>query len=205
MCSPPFPPCRGRKRGPHGVAGLGAFHGDRAAEHVRVGEGDVADVVGGVVVADLVGGPVPALDAEVRARLDGDGGGCRAASGCGRVPSGRVVAHGHAWSTLKTTSGMGLSFVSGPGKRGEGSGKRAENSGNRAQGSGNRVCRGSAGGAGRGHLGDDARFVGAGLLGTQGASRGSGGAGEHRGGEDPAGLLAARCAGARPMSEVSSV
>ena len=50
------------------VAGLGALDLDGAAEHVGVGQVDVADVVGGVVVAELGVGPLAALDPELAAR-----------------------------------------------------------------------------------------------------------------------------------------
>jgi hypothetical protein len=52
------------------VAGLGAFHADRAAEVVHGGEVDVAHVVGGVVVLDEAAGPVVGLEHEVVAGLD---------------------------------------------------------------------------------------------------------------------------------------
>lgn len=88
------------------VAGFGAFHGDGAAEHVRVGEVDVADVVGGVVVPDLVVGPVPALDTELRAGPHGDGG---RDVGVPAVVAGHfLVTHGHGLVDTEDDFGHGL-------------------------------------------------------------------------------------------------
>ena len=56
------------------VAGFGALDGDRPGEHVGAGEVDVANVVGGVVVADLAVGPFAALDADRGAGPHGGGG-----------------------------------------------------------------------------------------------------------------------------------
>ena len=74
-----------------------------AAEHVRVGQVDVAYVVGGVVVADLAVGPVAALHTELVSGPHHGG------SGDVRVPpvvSGNVlVAHGLAVVDMKTTVG----------------------------------------------------------------------------------------------------
>src|SRR3979411_1770694 len=56
------------------VAGLGTLDVDRPGQHVRVGQVDVAHVVGGVVVTDLTVGPLAALDPDRLARADGDSG-----------------------------------------------------------------------------------------------------------------------------------
>lgn len=174
------------------VAGLGALHRDGAAEHVGVGEVDVTDVVGRVVVADLVVGPVPALDAEIRARLHGDG---RRDVGVPAVVAGDLlVSHGHGLVDAEDDFGHER-----PPEQGEsGLGQQ----GMPGVGGCSRTARG------RGHFADDARFVGAGLLGVQGAGQGGGGAGEHRGGEDPAGLVSARVARflgrARPIGRITS-
>src|SRR5258705_3508807 len=56
------------------VAGLGALDVDRPGQHVRVGQVDVAHVVGGVVVTDLAVGPLAALDPDRLARANGDSG-----------------------------------------------------------------------------------------------------------------------------------
>ncbi len=54
------------------VAGLGTFDVNRPGQHVRVGQVDVAYVVGGVVVTDLAVGPLAALDPDRLARANGD-------------------------------------------------------------------------------------------------------------------------------------
>src|ERR1700716_966810 len=56
------------------VAGLGTLDVDRPGQHVRVGQVDVAHVVGGVVVTDLAVGPLAALDPDRLARADGNSG-----------------------------------------------------------------------------------------------------------------------------------
>jgi hypothetical protein len=73
------------------VARLRALDLDRAAEHVRLGQVDVAHVVGGVVVAELRVGPLAALDPELGPRRAMEAaGGCRGATGCDRAPPGRA-------------------------------------------------------------------------------------------------------------------
>ena len=85
------------------VTGLCALDGDRAAEHVRRGQVDVADVVGRVVVAELGVGPLPALDPELTAGLHegstGDVGVPAVVAGDGLVAHGLglVDAEDHFW------------------------------------------------------------------------------------------------------------
>jgi hypothetical protein len=55
------------------VARFGALDLDGPAEHVGMGQVDVADVVGRVVVAELGVGPLPALDPELTAGLNEGG------------------------------------------------------------------------------------------------------------------------------------
>ena len=85
------------------VAGLGALDLDGAAEHVGVGQVDVADVVGGVVVAELGVGPLAALDPELAAGLHEGGTGVvgvpAVVAGDGLVAHGLglVDAEHHVW------------------------------------------------------------------------------------------------------------
>ena len=85
------------------VAGLGALDLDGAAEHVGVGQVDVADVVGRVVVAELGVGPLAALDPELAAGLHrggtGDVGVPAVVAGDGLVAHGLglVDAEHHVW------------------------------------------------------------------------------------------------------------
>jgi hypothetical protein len=85
------------------VTRLGALDADRAGEHVRVREVDVADVVGGVVVADLGVCPLAALDAELLARAnhrrDRDVGVPSVVPGYRLVPHGLGLVDGedHFW------------------------------------------------------------------------------------------------------------
>ena len=73
------------------VTRLGALDAIGPREHVRAGEVHVADVVRGVVVADLAVGPLAALDPDLLPGPDRRRrAGCRGASGCGRARPGRA-------------------------------------------------------------------------------------------------------------------
>ena len=82
------------------IAGLGPLDPERPAQIVHLGQVDIPDVIGRVVILDLPAGPVVALDPKLVARLehfdDGD-------VGCQRLCVLMVCSSGHLSISARNT------------------------------------------------------------------------------------------------------